>query len=474
MPRDGSGIYSSPVGTHGIPNTTVASTPYNTWVDDVAQDLNTPRPIVAGGTGASTPAGALANLGGEHAGQLVTNYNSFTFASGSFYSTGSATGAPVAGQDFTGFASVYGVGEVVLQAHDLIDADPGSIYVRRQHGGTWGAWTRSDNTGKVSKAGDTMTGNLIIAAATPTLTLQKTALTGQTDRIYGYTGGSPRWALDLGDTSPESSGNVGSNVSLTAFSDTGAIIGPGLTIMRSNLATTVYGVFNAIGAVLNLQDKSGTGQPVMAFQNASTTLCQLWYFPTDATFRMRNQAGGPQYDLMIDSQGITSLGIGFWGRTGKTGAYSTSALHNFNYNAGNVECWVNASNFGNISLVSDYRIKKDVADLPGMWTTVKQLRPIRYTQAEYDPPSAAVAPSSYYQPEGYIPPPAPGPMFPADDVERWGFIAHELQQTLIESAATGIKDDPVHIQSPNPWTVIAALTCALQEAMARIEALEAR
>jgi hypothetical protein len=29
------------------------------------------------------------------------------------------------------------------------------------------------------------------------------------------------------------------------------------------------------------------------------------------------------------------------------------------------------------------------------------------------------------------------------------------------------------IQAPNPWTVIAALTKALQEAMARIEALEA-
>jgi hypothetical protein len=44
---------------------------------------------------------------------------------------------------------------------------------------------------------------------------------------------------------------------------------------------------------------------------------------------------------------------------------------------------------------------------------------------------------------------------------------------LIADAATGVKDDENRIQSPNPWTVIAVLTKALQEAMARIEALEA-
>ena len=63
MPRDGSGIYSTPPGTHGTPNTTILSANYNSNVDDVAADLNTPRPIVAGGTGATTAAGALTALG---------------------------------------------------------------------------------------------------------------------------------------------------------------------------------------------------------------------------------------------------------------------------------------------------------------------------------------------------------------------------------------------------------------------------
>ena len=62
-PRDGSGVYSTPPGTHGTPNTTILSANYNSNVDDVAADLNTPRPIVAGGTGATTAAGALTALG---------------------------------------------------------------------------------------------------------------------------------------------------------------------------------------------------------------------------------------------------------------------------------------------------------------------------------------------------------------------------------------------------------------------------
>jgi hypothetical protein len=48
-----------------------------------------------------------------------------------------------------------------------------------------------------------------------------------------------------------------------------------------------------------------------------------------------------------------------------------------------------------------------------------------------------------------------------------------LQETLTPSAASGVKDGP-NLQSPNPWTIIAALTRTVQEMQARIEALEAK
>jgi hypothetical protein len=63
MPRNGSGVYSLPAGSTFTPNTIIQSSVVNGINNDIATDLNTPRPIVAGGTGASTVAGAQAALG---------------------------------------------------------------------------------------------------------------------------------------------------------------------------------------------------------------------------------------------------------------------------------------------------------------------------------------------------------------------------------------------------------------------------
>jgi hypothetical protein len=63
MPRDPSGIYTLPPGTDAIPNRTILSSPYNLSVHDIEADLNTPRPVISGGTGSSTASGALTNLG---------------------------------------------------------------------------------------------------------------------------------------------------------------------------------------------------------------------------------------------------------------------------------------------------------------------------------------------------------------------------------------------------------------------------
>jgi hypothetical protein len=63
MPRNGSNVYSPPAGTTATTGTTIESAKYNAFVADVAADLNLVRPIAAGGTGASTAAGALVALG---------------------------------------------------------------------------------------------------------------------------------------------------------------------------------------------------------------------------------------------------------------------------------------------------------------------------------------------------------------------------------------------------------------------------
>lgn len=62
MPRNGSGVYSLPPGSTFVPNTLAQSSVVNGINNDLATDLNTPRPIVAGGTGASNSSGAQAAL----------------------------------------------------------------------------------------------------------------------------------------------------------------------------------------------------------------------------------------------------------------------------------------------------------------------------------------------------------------------------------------------------------------------------
>lgn len=63
MPRNGSGVMSWPAGTDATPNTVIESSKYNAFLADLLNDLNTARPIVMGGTGATTAADARTNLG---------------------------------------------------------------------------------------------------------------------------------------------------------------------------------------------------------------------------------------------------------------------------------------------------------------------------------------------------------------------------------------------------------------------------
>jgi hypothetical protein len=61
MPRNGAGVYSKATAARS-PNTTITSSDYNADMDDLVSDLNEPRPVSAGGTGATSEAGARESL----------------------------------------------------------------------------------------------------------------------------------------------------------------------------------------------------------------------------------------------------------------------------------------------------------------------------------------------------------------------------------------------------------------------------
>ena len=149
MPRDGSNIYHRPAGTDGIPDYPIESSKYNANVADVEQDLNLPRPIVAGGTGATSADGALTNLSAEKAAQIVTNWDNTVWMAGSYYAATTATGiAPVTGHAFAGIAYVSNatvpITDMVLEATDVTDYANPDQYIRTMAAGVWGPWTRQN------------------------------------------------------------------------------------------------------------------------------------------------------------------------------------------------------------------------------------------------------------------------------------------------------------------------------------------
>lgn len=63
MSRNGAGVYSLPAGSLVANGDTSDASDLNTPLSDIEADLNVARPIVAGGTGATTAAAARSNLG---------------------------------------------------------------------------------------------------------------------------------------------------------------------------------------------------------------------------------------------------------------------------------------------------------------------------------------------------------------------------------------------------------------------------
>ena len=144
----------------------------------------------------------------------------------------------------------------------------------------------------------------------------------------------------------------------------------------------------------------------------------------------------------------TISAVGYAGKQGINNAPDDNII-NFFFN-GNLEAWVDTTNLGNVTIVSDYRIKKDIiSQVELAIPKIKALRPVTYQRANYKE------------------------LFTEDGVQREGFIAHELA-LVIPSAVSGEKDAENRIQSLNLDAVVSVLTKALQEAIAKIETLEAR
>jgi hypothetical protein len=236
-------------------------------------------------------------------------------------------------------------------------------------------------------------------------------------------------------------GSWGSNVAYYGTSMIGSGVARDVAIQRGGLnQMLINGALIAYG-------------PAAAFTSSFPALKRVG---TSLQLRLADDsADAPFYSSTIYSSGdLSATGAVFAvGYTARAGTPGPNRGNRFNIDwAPGAQLWIDNVNQGTFTLTCDYRIKENIAELPSTWDKVKALHPVSYSYA---------ANPELLRNE-------------ADPAERWGFIAHELQEVLLPTAATGYKDAPNLIQSPDILAVAASLTKALQEAMARIEALEAR
>jgi len=187
---------------------------------------------------------------------------------------------------------------------------------------------------------------------------------------------------------------------------------------------------------------------------------------TGASMELKVTSGAVHY-LSVHNNGIIYGATGYCCRQGMNGGFLNQRFNI--WWDGTPELFIDASYVGDFVMSSDYRIKRDINPLPSTWDQVKALKPISYYRKDY---------GERRDINGKIERDKNGKAIPfmpkKTDAVQWGFVAHELQETLITAAATGVKDQENCIQSPNPIVVLAALTRTVQELQARVEAMEAR
>jgi hypothetical protein len=311
---------------------------------------------------------------------------------------------------------------------------------------------------------------------------------GNQNQIQGSHVGVARWNLRLGNDEGLGGGNTGANFDLLAYDDSGNYRQQVLRINRAdgvasfngqinaNAGIAVNGTISATAATIGTLTHTGN-MTVNGNSTVAGSSTAAHFVATNSTYfgsaglavlsaqgvgainlRPTNNAtdqfivtsnGGIQLCNGSNSPtGGAWLGMGFRSHTqSNTGAYGDEFM-NFNYNGTSTGMYAADELVGTIPKPSDYRIKRAIQPLASTWEAVKSLNPISYKQRGFRD------------------------LIKDREELQWGFVAHELQEQLTPSAASGEKDGP-DLQHPDLLGLIAAVTKALQEAMTRIEALEA-
>ena len=494
MPRNGSGIYAQPFDDVDA-DTTIESAVYNGFTHDVETDLNQPRPIIAGGTGASSADQALDNLGAEKASQVVTNYDSHVWITGSFESN-AATGSPVAGRAYLGKVVVNADSNyIVVEAHDITDTTtPGRVYIREKRAGVWSAWALAQSGAFVDVTGDTMTGALNIApdAAYAALYLNKPVGAYESAIYAGVAGVGSRWWLRLGDAGSEVGGNAGSNFSIERFNDAGAFLGTALNIVRASgnaafssvlsVGGEIYAPYAIIGGIQPGGLLPGTAKGDILVAASSGVGFNAYIDSTGTAWRHFVAGHSGYFNFHASGDGFLAWNTAGVGPPGSSFAYAQQmriqpdgnfVVRTRGYQPGG----------GTWGDSSDIRIKNIQGEYGHGLAEILQLRPVTYTYKgndtianPSDPPTGTPNPAPMPKEAAAVPYQNSDHYQPAVDEEEFvGLIAQEVEPIMPEMVgqrAGYIDGKPTAIKTLNTTALVYALVNAVKELAARVEELE--
>lgn len=308
-----------------------------------------------------------------------------------------------------------------------------------------GAGTGLTGTASSLTAGTaTTTTNVAVASDTSTTTCYPLFSTASTSSSTGAKTNSSRLSFNssTGALSATSFSGAGTGLTGTAA---GLTVGAATTAagLSSTLAISSGGTGSTSLAGAGIVTTSGA--QTISGTKTFTSYTALGAASPSTTWNLYVKSQAAQPAVAIECAGSTSQGLSLFGNSAVTGQifYWGSAT-------------VPGSAVGTIGLSStattyntssDYRLKDNPTPMTGSWAKVKALKPVTYT-------------------------------WKVNGEQGEGFIAHELQE-VVPLAVTGEKDaidtngNPKY-QGVDYSKVVPVLAAALQEALARIEALEAK
>ena len=174
------------------------------------------------------------------------------------------------------------------------------------------------------------------------------------------------------------------------------------------------------------------------------------FIPVGSSFANANTSGGAVCAKGFGTRnGADTDDQGTAGTGDDVTSASTGNLFNFYWDGNDAYFYIDNTRLGHIdsSTTSDYRIKREITTLTvNAIERIKKLRPVTFKYKDY---------GIYKQ---------------TDDTHE-GFIAHEVGE-VIPDACKGNKDERLQVIGIAP--IVANLTKALQEAVAKIETLETK